>query len=163
MQCSPLYLAAMKGRVEVVVLLLEHGADVSTTDNDGAAPLHIASPTGHVSVCSILLEKGADVAVKRDDGGTPLHYAAFHGHATVVQLLFDKGADVQAKTNGGGGTPEDLATAGKHLQVAAMLKTEAERRAKYEAFAMGQLQRLGAGSRVRWLDPGVLRMILEQV
>ena len=36
------------------------------------------------------------------------------------------------------------------------------RRAKCEAFAMGHQERLGAGSRVRWLDAGVLRMVLEQ-
>jgi len=28
---------------------------------------------------------------------------------------------------------------------------------------MGHLERLGAGSRVRWLDAGVVRMVLEQV
>ncbi|KAJ1481458.1 hypothetical protein T484DRAFT_1954281 [Baffinella frigidus] len=37
------------------------------------------------------------------------------------------------------------------------------RRARYEAFAMGQLERLGAGSRVRGLDPGVVGMVLEQL
>ena len=34
--------------------------------------------------------------------------------------------------------------------------------AKCEAFAMGQLERLGAGSQVRGLEPEVLRMVLEQ-
>ena len=40
---------------------------------------------------------------------------------------------------------------------------EAVRRAQCEAFAMGQSERLGAGSQVRWLEPEVMRMILEQV
>jgi hypothetical protein len=31
------------------------------------------------------------------------------------------------------------------------------------AFAMGQLERLGAGSRVRGIDPGVVRMVLERL
>ena len=47
-----------------------------------------------------------------------------------------------------------------------MLKAEAERReavARCEAFAMGHQERLGAGSRVRWLDAGVVQMVLEQV
>jgi len=39
----------------------------------------------------------------------------------------------------------------------------AVRRVKCEAFAMGHQERLGAGSRVRWLDAGVLLMVLEQV
>jgi len=29
-----------------------------------------------------------------------------------------------------------------------------------EVFAMGQQERLGAGSRLRWLDPGVVRIVL---
>ena len=49
-----------------------------------------------------------------------------------------------------------------------MLKAEAERReavrrARCEAFAMGHQERLGAGSRVRWLDAGVVQMVLKQV
>ena len=38
---------------------------------------------------------------------------------------------------------------------------EIERRAQCVAFAMGDHARLGAGSRVRWLDVGVVRMVLE--
>jgi hypothetical protein len=40
---------------------------------------------------------------------------------------------------------------------------EAERMAKCEAFAMGQLERLGAGSAVQGLEVGVVRMVLERV
>mmetsp|Transcript_2321 Transcript_2321/g.5497 ORF Transcript_2321/g.5497 Transcript_2321/m.5497 type:complete len:88 (-) Transcript_2321:54-317(-) len=50
-----------------------------------------------------------------------------------------------------------------HLQVTAILTAEAVRRAKCEAFAMGQLDRLGAKSRVLALDAGVVRMVLEHV
>jgi len=56
-----------------------------------------------------------------------------------------------------------VATAESRLQIAEMLKAEALRRAQCEAFAMGQLERLGAGSMVRGLDPGVVRMVLEHV
>jgi hypothetical protein len=42
-------------------------------------------------------------------------------------------------------------------------RKEVLRRGKCEAFAMGLLERLGAGSRVRSLDPGVVRMVLDCV
>lgn len=50
----------------------------------------------------------------------------------------------------------------KSLLVTAIL-TAAVRRAKCEAFSMGQLERLGAGSGVLELAAGVVRMVLEHV
>ena len=75
----------------------------------------------------------------------------------------DKGADLSATQIDADFTPEDMATLQSHVEVAAMLKAEGLRRAQCVAFAMGQLERLGAGSRVRGLDEGVVRMVLEQV
>ena len=60
-------------------------------------------------------------------------------------------------------TSEDFATRNAHPQIVAMLTTEAVSRAKCLAFAMGHHARLGSGSRLRRLDPEVLRMMLEQV
>ena len=62
-----------------------------------------------------------------------------------------------------GTTPEDVATAQSHLEIASILKAEAVRRAQWVAFGMGQLVRLGGGSWVRLLYPDVVRMVLEQV
>jgi hypothetical protein len=42
-------------------------------------------------------------------------------------------------------------------------RREALRVRQCEAFAMGQQERLGEASRVMWLDPGVVRMVLEYV
>jgi len=53
-------------------------------------------------------------------------------------------------------------SASSHPRVAGMLRAAAARRARGVAFAMGQGERLGALSMVRALDPGVLRMILDQ-
>ena len=44
-----------------------------------------------------------------------------------------------------------------------MLKAEAQRRARCEAFAMGQQERLGVGSWVQELEPGVVHMVLDHV
>ena len=51
----------------------------------------------------------------------------------------------------------------KLLRAAAMERARATKRAQCIAFAMGQRERLGAGSLVRALDPEMVRMVLDQV
>ena len=156
---TPLHYAALGGHTIVARLLLSKGADVSATDNHGRMPLHFAV---NENVAKLLIEHGAELSATASDGTTALHCAAVQGRAAVLQLLLDKGADVQSKSNDGM-TPFDVATAGSHHQIAAILKAEAKRRAMSEAFAMGQQERLGAGSWVQELEAGVVRMVLEQV
>ena len=162
---TPLHETAQSGHAKVALLLLQNGAAVSSQSlNEGATAMHFAArcaaPWGGRSVLRLLISKGADTSAKDYDRGTPLFWAARHGKGAVVPLLLfhGKGADLQSTSNGR--TPEDIAFSRSHLQVAAMLKAEAHRRT-CEAFAMGQLERLGAGSRVRGLEPEVVRMVLE--
>ena len=60
----PLYLAAMKGHIEVVKLLLDKGADISVAHADGWTPLNAAATRGHLEVVKLLLDKGADYNAK---------------------------------------------------------------------------------------------------
>jgi ankyrin repeat protein len=158
-ESTPLRQASFWGHLSIVRLLIISRADVSAQDNRGKAPLHVA---GGEAVARVLLEHGADLSVKTTHHWTPLHYASAVGDDMLVRLLLDKGADVESK-NSSGQTPEDLANACSHLQIAELLRAEATRLAKCVAFAMGDHQRLGAGSWVQWLDPGVVLMVLEQV
>jgi hypothetical protein len=129
--------------------------------------MHSAAFRSFVGIVRILLEHGSCVSAKNNDGETPLHLAAAQGREESVRLLIDHGADVQSRDNDGR-TPEDWATARHYPPIAAMIQAEAVRReavrrARCEAFAMGHQERLGAGSRVRWLDAGVVGMVLEYV
>src|SRR5690242_7288876 len=59
-------------------LLLEHGASVNTTDNDGFNCLHWAAGVGNPKICKYLTEEAA-VAINcrsKKEGETPLHRAA---------------------------------------------------------------------------------------
>jgi len=159
---TPLHYAAKTGRTEVTSLLIAHGAEVSAASNYGSTPLQYASQNGHTAVVLLLLEKGADLSSKDCDGWSVLHQTACYGHRALTSLLLDKGADEQSKTNGGT-TPAEMATASSNPEVAAMLQAEGLRRAQCVAFAMGQQERLGAGSRVQELEVGVVRMVLDQV
>ena len=149
-------------RISVVRLLLDHGADTSAQNRFGWTPLFCAAIRGNEEVVHLLLDRGADVAAKSSSGWTPLHGASHWGCGDVARQLLDHGADTSPKDNYER-TPTDLAKARAHHKIVAMLKAEEARRGKCVAFAMGQHERLGTGSRVRGLEEGVVRMVLEHV
>ncbi len=109
---TALMLAAKAADVEVMRLLLEHGADptINTVDNTttlmAAAGISWASNQDRASEAQVLEavrllveEHGAEVNFVSDVGETAMHAAAYRGANTVVQYLFDQGArlDVVAK------------------------------------------------------------------
>jgi ankyrin repeat protein len=56
---TPLHLAAEQGRVEIVHVLLQNGADVSMKDDRGRTALQVASDRGHAEVVKLLSEHRA--------------------------------------------------------------------------------------------------------
>jgi len=91
---SPLDLTS-RGHLEVVQMLLEHHADVNSSDkNVGYTALHWASMYGQAAIARVLLAKGADVNAKKWDDQTPLHWASNDG---VTRVLLEYGADPNAR------------------------------------------------------------------
>ena len=68
-------MAATNGHCSVVQMLLEHGADVNTADDEGQTPLHSAADKLHVHVVRALLCAKADVSITDKSGDTPLDFA----------------------------------------------------------------------------------------
>ncbi|KAF5621134.1 ankyrin [Fusarium tjaetaba] len=63
--------------IAAIETLLDHGAKVTDTDNDGNIPLQLAVKNlDNVDAIVFLLDHGADVSVKNLEGNTPLHEAA---------------------------------------------------------------------------------------
>jgi hypothetical protein len=73
---QPLQWAALNGRREVVVFLLDRGAPVDGRSRDGHTALHGASFLGESEIVDLLLARGADVQAASQDGETPLRSAA---------------------------------------------------------------------------------------
>jgi len=96
---TPLDTAAFYGRIEVVRLLLEKGANIDTTKSTfaGVTPLVSAAYNGHTDVMRLLLQKGASIeATTSDYITTPLDTAVYRGHIEVVGLLLENGANIDA-------------------------------------------------------------------
>ena len=84
---TPLRAASYFGKVGIVRLLLDHGADseASAEGDMGDKPLHkvsvgeLRTQKDGVRVAQLLLERGADANTRRDDHQTPLHAASYFG------------------------------------------------------------------------------------
>ncbi|CAK9115057.1 unnamed protein product [Durusdinium trenchii] len=116
----PMFLAAERGHLEVVRLLLEAGADLNAATQCGHTVLMFAAQNGHPDVVRVLLEAGADPKAATQDWATALMFAAQNGHPDVVRLLLEAGADPNAATRCGH-TVLMFAAQNGHLEVARVL------------------------------------------
>ena len=84
-----LHLAADKGQVEIVQLLLEAGSNVDAPSAEGSVtPLHLAASSGRVDAVRLLLDNGADPNARDTEmQSTPLGWARFWQQDEVVRLL----------------------------------------------------------------------------
>lgn len=98
---SPLHVAALHGRADLILLLVKHGASVGARDASQAVPLHLACQQGHFQVVKCLLESNAKPNKKDISGNTPLIYACSRGHHEVAALLLQHGASINASNNKG--------------------------------------------------------------
>ena len=68
---TPLHYAASYGPVEIVQMLLDHGADVNTPDECHWTALHLAAIEGELQVVDTLLRRGANPHARNMKGHTP--------------------------------------------------------------------------------------------
>lgn len=88
--------SAIRGNLELVQFLLDHGADISAKNKEGSTALINAVFVQDSEVVKELLDKKADPNVKNNNGRTALTYASFHNNQEFIQLLITMGADINA-------------------------------------------------------------------
>ncbi|XP_037675224.1 ankyrin repeat domain-containing protein 27 isoform X2 [Choloepus didactylus] len=98
---SPLHVAALHGRADLVRLLLKHGASAGARNTNQAVPLHLACQKGHFQVVKHLLDSNAKPNKKDLSGNTPLIYTCSAGHHEVAALLLQHGASINVSNNKG--------------------------------------------------------------
>ena len=90
--------ASQFGHVQVVRLLLQHGADVNIQDcSTGRTAIFVAILHGHHEIVRLLLKYGADPNIVDNNGWTALHCAIVRGHVQVATQLVEQGADTNLK------------------------------------------------------------------
>ena len=101
--------AAFAADLELVNLLLAHGANPSIVSRDGETMVSAAaglafihgyhrgkSPEERLQVVKLFVERGNDVNQADDYGITPLMAAGNYGNVPIIQYLIDVGADLGA-------------------------------------------------------------------
>jgi palmitoyltransferase ZDHHC13/17 len=75
----PLHRACLRGDIEIVRLLLRHGADPNGKNDFEETALHFASKRGNPVLLRELIDHGADVRAEDRAGKGALHHAAHTG------------------------------------------------------------------------------------
>lgn len=126
---SALMLAALKGHVALVKLLVENDADVN---KPGWTPLHYAATAGNVPIIELLLDNSAYIDAESPNGSTPLMMAAMYGTPESVKVLIQAGADLNLK-NQLGLTALDFAIRGNRQNAKELIETGLQRVAARKA------------------------------
>jgi ankyrin repeat protein len=123
---TPLHLAAFFAQPEMVLVLLERGAEIEVVSRNAMAirPLHAAAAGGSPAVVEILLARGADPNARQHGGWTALAAAAASGSMNIVRVLIACGAR-PALATADGKTPVDLAREHDYLEIARWLAARA--------------------------------------
>jgi tankyrase len=138
---SPLHESVSKGKIDVCLALLQHGANAELRNSENKTPLDLADAntkpilTGEHRKDELLeaarlgdeqrlleLLNPLNVNCHASDGrrSTPLHLASGYNRIRVVQILLQHGADVHAKDKGGL-VPLHNSSSYGHLEVSQLL------------------------------------------
>eukprot|EP00003_Mantamonas_plastica_P015319 TRINITY_DN2600_c0_g2_i1.p1 TRINITY_DN2600_c0_g2~~TRINITY_DN2600_c0_g2_i1.p1 ORF type:complete len:328 (+),score=68.72 TRINITY_DN2600_c0_g2_i1:159-1142(+) len=101
---TPMHITASTGNEDLMIQLLQLGANPHSIDDNGDNVLHIACRTGNSqlfpTLFSSLLQQSTEqlvtfVNAENAQSQTPLHIACENGHSDCVTMLLDAGAQIE--------------------------------------------------------------------
>nr|XP_019592791.1 PREDICTED: ankycorbin isoform X3 [Rhinolophus sinicus]XP_019592792.1 PREDICTED: ankycorbin isoform X3 [Rhinolophus sinicus] len=114
------HLAATKGHVECLRVMVTHGVDVTAQDTTGHSALHLAAKNNHHECVRKLLQSKCPAESIDSSGKTALHYAAAQGCLQAVQALCEHKSPINLKDLDGS-IPLLLAVQSGHSEVCRFL------------------------------------------
>ena len=117
--------ATQLGDKEVVLKLLEEGADINVRDAQGRTPLMIATYQHNTDMVRTLLQAGADVNIRDNNKENPLLHAAAQGWLDILRLAIEAHADTRL-TNRFGGISIIPASERGHVEIVRELLTHTD-------------------------------------
>ncbi|XP_032271031.1 ankycorbin isoform X5 [Phoca vitulina] len=114
------HLAATKGHVECLRVMVTHGVDVTAQDTAGHSALHLAAKNSHHECIRKLLQSKCPAESVDSSGKTALHYAAAQGCLPAVQALCEHKSPINLKDLDGN-IPLLLAVQNGHSEVCRFL------------------------------------------
>lgn len=85
-----MHIAADRGHLGCVHVLIQAGAQVDMMDKNQLTPLMLAAIEGRTDIVRYLVRVGADVTLKGEDGMTALHMAAKSGHLDACRIILSE-------------------------------------------------------------------------
>jgi ankyrin repeat protein len=115
---TPLFHAVARDRVDCVLFLLKHGANVGAVDHVGCNAVFDAVEFAAWDSLGLLVAAGADVNKRNESGDTPMSLALSlvrSGHRPVVPLLLAAGAKSESGCSKLNVTQSELTTGRQKL------------------------------------------------
>lgn len=123
---TSLHLASQSGYLEIVKILLYHGANINNKSLDGWSPLHFASYNGHLETLKFLITHRSltggllltNVNEKTDQGLNSLHLASLTDNLEIIkELLYHQDLINVNEKSDLGSTPLHLASSANNLKI----------------------------------------------
>jgi ankyrin repeat protein len=124
---QPIHVASRLGREEIVTLLLQCGASLTSRTDTGNTALHLASEEGHLNVVKCLVEKDRNGMCSLNfENETPLHLAARKGRDCLVKYFAENSCNINAASTNGATCLHVACENGHYTTVECLLKYGAQ-------------------------------------
>lgn len=86
---TPLHQAVLKQYYDIIVLLLQYGANVNLKTRNGTSAIHIASYIGNYYIAKLLVSYNADIAIIDNKGNGPIYVCTKYNNHKLLNYLLE--------------------------------------------------------------------------